>query len=180
LRGSIQYDEARRAIDLNLRIAVMVRSLMKCAVFVVGFAALFMAAEAAHAVGYWNVPGSSCQWWGVGFGAGYHAKFVLGPISIHECCAHNEVRLPYALQPPYGNCGCYGCGNTYVSPTMLEPTVHSEHVLPAAEGTEPASQPAFEPEPVELGPEAPAASETSLDSPTNVPRSALFGPPVER
>jgi hypothetical protein len=62
-------------------------------------------ASTAAASGYWNVPSSFCQCMGFGWGAGYHAPFVLGPITCDRWCAHNEVRLPYA---PVSSYSCYG------------------------------------------------------------------------
>jgi hypothetical protein len=156
------------------------------------------AADSARAVGYWNPPGSGCQCWGVGFGAGYHAKFVLGPITCDECFAHNEVRLPYAPQPPYGCCN-YGYGCSYGEASVLAPsagpvevpvmapttapTISPEAAPPMPTDPEPESQPLPEPEPVDMTPDAaPAAEESSAlppPPPASTPRSALFGPPVE-
>jgi hypothetical protein len=135
----------------------------KTIVVVVAFVLALGAAEAARAVGYWNVPGSTWQWWGYGCGAGYHAKLVLGPISVHDALAHNEVRLPYAPQPP-SYCGYYGCACDYGQPSVLTPGVQPENILPAS---------------VEVAPEAPAG-ESSVVAPTGAPRNALFGPPVEQ
>jgi hypothetical protein len=161
---------------------------------VLGIVGALAAADSARAVGYWNLPGSGCQCWGVGFGAGYHAKFVLGPITWDECFAHNEVRLPYAPQPPYGCCN-YGYGYAYGEPSLLTPTAGPVEVptlaptsvpvevIPTPAEPEPASQPLPEPEPVEITPEeAPAAEESSAlppPPPASVPRAALFDPPVE-
>lgn len=68
----------------------------------------------AHAIGYWNMPGNFCQYWGYGCGGGYHACFVLGPASCDDCCTHNLVRVPHAPRPPYECCGsvnaCYTNG----------------------------------------------------------------------
>jgi hypothetical protein len=157
----------------------MLRRLIKTIALVAALGAVFVAAEAAHAVGYWNVPGSTCQWWGYGCGAGYHAKFVLGPITVHGACAHNEVRLPYAPQPPYGYCGYNGCGCVDGQPSVLEPMVQPGYYSPAPVHGE-QSMPALEPEPLELAPEAPPTDESSSVSPATAPRNALFGPPVER
>jgi hypothetical protein len=84
----------------------------------------------AGAAGYWNLPGTFCQCMGVGWGAGYHAPLVLGPIDYHHWCDHNEVRLPYS---PASMGGCYGyggCGCLDCQPSRLEP-----NVLPAARST---------------------------------------------
>ena len=82
------------------------------------------AASMAGATGYWNVPSNSCQWLGYGYGGGYHAKFILGPITYECLYPPNEVRLPYAPNP-YACQPCYdGCGSGYgagTGPTMMEP-----------------------------------------------------------
>ena len=79
---------------------------------------------AASAAGYYNLPGSFCQCFGYGNGAGYHSCLVLGPSTWDGFCAPNEVRLPYPPQPPYAyyrNCQCGPMDNgTWLSePTML-------------------------------------------------------------
>jgi hypothetical protein len=88
------------------------RRLKVCATIciVAGIAAL--GAGPASAGGYYNLPGSFCQCFGYGYGAGYHACLVLGPSTPSGFCVPNEVRLPYAPGPSYG---CYGygdCGST--------------------------------------------------------------------
>jgi hypothetical protein len=70
----------------------------------------------AQATGYWNMPGTFCQWCGCGFGGGYHAPLVLGPLT-HECFeGPNEIRIAQAPNPyacaPYGGGGCGGCNCT--------------------------------------------------------------------
>ncbi len=93
-------------------------------------------AQAAQATGYWNMPGTFCQWWGCGFGGGYHAPLVLGPLT-HECWeGPNEIRMPQAPNPyacsPYGNCGCNGGAPTVRSmpsqpqPEMVQPAANPE------------------------------------------------------
>lgn len=80
-------------------------------VLVIAVAGLAISGK-AQATGWWNMPGTFCQWNGCGFGGGYHAPLVLGPMT-HECWeGPNEVRMPQAPNPyacaPYGNCGCNG------------------------------------------------------------------------
>jgi hypothetical protein len=114
-------------------------------------------ASLAGATGYWNVPGSCCQWLGCGYGGGYHAPFILGPLTCE--CLHppNETRLPsapnpYACVPRYNDGGGgNGCGAD--RPTMMTPSV------------QPAPAPAPSPEPLP----PPAAR-----------RSVIFAPPVQR
>jgi len=77
----------------------------------------------AGATGYWNLPGSFCQCMGVGWGAGYHAPLILGPITCDRWCDHNEVRLRHSLA---STCGCYGyggCGCHDCRPSRLEADV---------------------------------------------------------
>jgi hypothetical protein len=148
----------------------------------------------AGAVGYWNLPGNVCQLSGYGWGAGYHAKFVLGPIHCHGCCAHNEVRLPYAPQPPY-SCYCQsGCGYGFGQPSVLSPSVapaaapatEYEVSVPVPVEVEQNELPALEPDDVEMEPGASPAEDSSATPPpppaSQPERSArpLFGPPVER
>jgi hypothetical protein len=66
-------------------------------------------AAPASAIGYYNLPGSFCQCFGYGNGAGHHACLVLGPASCAGFCATHEVRLEHPPQPPYGYYGC--CAN---------------------------------------------------------------------
>ena len=156
--------------------------------------ALVSTSERAIAVGYWNVPGNFCQWHGYGFGAGYHAKFVLGPITCHDYFAHNEVRLPYAPQPPY-SCYCQnGCGYGYGQPSLVVPSVGPLAApVPADETSAPVPVeveqhvlPTLEPDDVEMEPESSPAEDTSAPPPPPpAPQSEtsarpLFGPPVER
>jgi hypothetical protein len=71
--------------------------------------ATMSAATSVRAAGYWNMPSTFCQCMGVGWGAGYHAPFVLGPIRCDGWCDHKEVRLPYAPVSPSAYCGHVGC-----------------------------------------------------------------------
>jgi hypothetical protein len=86
---------------------------MRRQVFMACFAvAAILAIEAigaaqARAAGYYNMPGNFCQWWGHGFGAGYHAPLILGPPTCRGWCAGNETRLLYAPAPC---CSCCQCG----------------------------------------------------------------------
>jgi hypothetical protein len=95
----------------SLRLTICIAALVS--------ATALLAVSSARANGYWNVPSTFCQCMGVGWGAGYHAPFVLGPITWHEWCDHKEVRLPYAPAPPnyYGHAAYgYQCGQ----PSRLE------------------------------------------------------------
>jgi hypothetical protein len=116
-----------------------------------------------YAFGYWNVPSNFCQCAGYGLGAGYHACYVLGPSTLHDCFAHGEVRVPCAPQPAYS---CGDCGynfdfrrGAHFAPIQYHPAV--EVAAPAAEQT-----PSLAPEHLPL-PEGTA------------PVRPVFDPPVE-
>jgi len=89
-------------------------------------------AEAAGAAGYYNLPGSFCQCFGYGNGAGYHSCLVLGPSTGCGYCAPNEVRLECPPQPPYAYYGSVQCNSmnsgtwiqepVQVQPPSVEPT----------------------------------------------------------
>jgi hypothetical protein len=79
--------------------------------------------QPTQATRYWNMPGTFCQWNGCGFGGGYHAPLVLGPLT-HECWSGpNEVRLssapnPYACAPYAEGCGCGASEATRIAPAI--------------------------------------------------------------
>jgi hypothetical protein len=90
-------------------------------------AIVFVAASAssAWALGYYNLPGSFCQCFGYGNGAGHHACLVLGPSSCHGFCATNEVRLECPPQPPYryyagGECNSMTRGTWLEGPEQIQ------------------------------------------------------------
>jgi hypothetical protein len=160
------------------------------AAFATAFA-MVTAPMAAHAVGYWNVPGNVCQCWGYGWGAGHHACLTLGPITNEGCFAHNEVRLPCAPQPPYA---CYSDPGynfdfrqrahavTYeqsTAPVEYEPNQPQLQQLPQAQPLPQQHQGESPPLGVpELAPDSlPMPDETLPDMPE--PKRALFDPPVE-
>jgi hypothetical protein len=85
------------------------------------------------AVGYWNMPGSFCQCIGCGFGGGYHAPLVLGPVSCDGWLGINERRLPYPPTPyshtPSGH-PSMPFGLSPLSQTVLPTPVTPAPVLP--------------------------------------------------
>ncbi|MEX2308514.1 MAG: hypothetical protein WD738_13015 [Pirellulales bacterium] len=90
-------------------------------VALVSAASVWLQGKPARAAGYWNVPSTFCQCVGCGWGAGYHAPLVLGPISCQGWCDPKEVRLPYSPAPSYG---CYANGGCcFGQPTHLESAV---------------------------------------------------------
>lgn len=58
----------------------------------------------ANASGFYNMPTSLRQCLGVGFGPGYHAPLLLGPMMRGSVAAQPIQRLPQPLSPP-GSCG---------------------------------------------------------------------------
>jgi hypothetical protein len=164
------------------------RTLFHCAILLATFAIV----SRASAVGYWNIPGNVCQCSGYGWGAGYHAKLVLGPITHHDFLAHNEVRLPFAPQPPYVYYDHCGCDHDYGQQSLIAPgAVPVEApVEPSAIETLPESAapeeiylpPALEMSPDESAPERAAPENTPEAAPPTLPTSwrPLFDPPVER
>ena len=127
-----------------------------CPVILAALLMVHWVAAPAGATGYWNVPSTFCQCVGCGWGAGYHAPLVLGPITCGGWCDPNEVRLPYSPAAAYG---CYSSGDGGCNcgqPSRLEAAV----VRP----------PVHAPGPV---PELSPVSES-------VPVSAIFAPPIER
>ena len=85
--------------------------------------ALAAAVEPALAIGYWNVPGNCCQWFGYGSGAGHHAPLVLGTPTVRGWWDRNEVRLPCPPGPPYGWYGGATCNCGYGGPSLMAPSL---------------------------------------------------------
>ena len=65
--------------------------------------AFTVVASPALGAGYYNLPTSLPQCLGMGFGPGYHAPMVMGPMMKAPTSAQRVERLPAALAPPmYG------------------------------------------------------------------------------
>jgi hypothetical protein len=148
--------------------AAMVRRLLASVAPIAALVAVLFAAGPAYAVGYWNLPGNTCQCWGYGWGAGHHACFVLGPITHNGAFAHNEVRLPYAPQPPYT---CYGCDSynyDFRQPSQFAPIQYQtvpQVVEPGFnEPTPEMTSPTLAPDALPM-PEAPAPSRPLFEAP---------------
>jgi hypothetical protein len=116
---------------------------MGCKIFRIGAAIVAVAciaaafAPPAFAIGYWNLPGNHWQWCGCGYGPGYHAPMVLGPVD-YCCCGcfeSHEVRLDCPPGPP-SYCG-YGarCGSGEYEQSLMDP------VAPALMPAQPQPQP---------------------------------------
>jgi hypothetical protein len=149
-------------------IAAMVRRLLTTVAPVAALVAALFAPAHAYAVGYWNLPGNTCQCWGYGWGAGHHACLMLGPITHDGALAHKEVRLPHAPQPPYA---CYGCDNynyDFRQPSQFAPVEYQtapQVTEPTLNETAPEmTPPALAPEALPL-PEAPAPSRPLFEAP---------------
>jgi hypothetical protein len=68
---------------------------------ILAIAAAVLAAPASGA-GYYNMPTSLPQCLGMGFGPGYHAPMVLGPMMKAGIASQPVKRVPAALAAPYG------------------------------------------------------------------------------
>jgi hypothetical protein len=91
--------------------------------------------ERSRAAGYFNMPGNMMQRTGHGYGAGYHAPLILGPIKFDGWHVRNEVRLPSA---PRASCACAGggdCGQMMETPSMMQGVVPTPAVPSALEDT---------------------------------------------
>lgn len=173
---------------------------MRRRILMVRFAeALVLAAAIAPttlAVGYWNMPGTLAQWKGHGYGGGYHAPLILGPVRFDAWHGPNQVRWPYA---PVSSCGCNNsceCGRLMEAPSAMGGVVPTS-VLPTPVAEPPAETVPVETTPVEEPPmpqveSAPVDGETSIDrvSEPSLDTSAavtpevaelrpLFDPPVQ-
>jgi hypothetical protein len=124
---------------------------------------LAFAAIRAQAAGYFNMPGTHAQRAGHGFGAGYHAPLLLGPVRLDGLGFGNQVRLPYS---PVPHCGCNSwgeCGRIIEAPTAMPGTV-----------------------PTTTRPEAPLQSGAASSEPTPAvespaePVRPIFAAPVQR
>jgi len=109
------------------------RSIQFAATLAAAIGLLAFASGSARAIGYYNLPGSFCQCFGYGNGAGHHACLVLGPANSRGFCATNEVRLEYPPQPPYGyyGCCCNGQCGSMTRGTWLEGSVPTQPAGPA-------------------------------------------------
>src|SRR3954447_18568988 len=99
------------------------RSLVAC--FIVSVAVLLTDAvtEQMRAAGYWNVPGTHAQRAGHGYGGGYHAPLMLGPIQHDGWGLGRPVRLPCAPTPYCGYGSCGDCGWMAEAPSSMDGVV---------------------------------------------------------
>ena len=161
------------------------RKLTTCLAVV--FAALLAATctKQVWAAGFWNMPGTHAQRAGHGYGGGYHAPLILGPIQCDGWHLGTPVRLPCAPSPYYGCGDCGNCGQ------IVEATSSMEGVVPTtAPGPTPTPSAAapVEMRTVESIPGAPSEVEVQTPAPAVEPTvervvepvRPLFGPPVQK
>ena len=160
------------------------RSLISCLAVVSAVVFGLVCVEQSWAAGYWNVPGTFAQRAGHGYGGGYHAPLILGPVRCDGWGLGTPVRMPCAPSPYYG-CGSYGdCGQ------MVEATSSMESVVPTtvtSQAPTPAAAVPAETHPVEPVPAT--TSEVVVRDPEPAiepaaeqvvePVRPLFDPPVQ-
>ena len=153
-----------------------------------------------QAAGYWNVPSNLGQRTGHGFGGGYHAPWVLGPVEHGYCTCGKPTRLPCAPTPYYGCSSCDDTGRFIEAPSALDgvvPTAPASWAQPtmAAPVESRAAEPAPEvvtepmlpePEPIvvpaiqpTVEPRVEPTAESTVE-PSVPPAKPLFSPPVQR
>jgi hypothetical protein len=159
------------------------RSLISCLVVVSAAVFGVVCSQQTWAAGYWNVPGTFAQRAGHGYGGGYHAPLILGPIRCDGWGLGTPTRLPCAPSPYYG-CGGYGdCGRTVEATSSMEGVVPTAMPVPTPM---PSAAAPFETRTVEPAPAPAATSETLVHAPEPTPEPAviepvrpLFDPPVQ-
>jgi hypothetical protein len=167
-RSSINLEDA--VLPATTREFAAMRNLQRSITLLAAFAC----ASTAAANGYWNIPSTFCQCVGYGWGAGYHAPLVLGPITCRECLDHKEIRLPYSPAPSCGYCQsvgpCCECGlpsrlEGSITPYQSSPYQPAQHHYeePTAEHVE-ASQQVGMPEQIEM-PEVPPHHRPIFEAP---------------
>jgi hypothetical protein len=150
----------------------MRRGLSIVHIAVTAFSVVAGSTSELSAAGYWNMPGTLAQRTGHGYGGGYHAPFILGPIQCDGWRAPNEVRLPCPPCPhcPYMyGCDC-GCGRTMEAPSTIEDVVPVPQEPSAAKSVQ-------SPVMVQSKVVAPAAS--VVVRPAARAAQPLFDPPVQ-
>jgi len=108
-------------------IIVANRKLSRALGFIAAVTFSMLLANRADAIGYWNMPGNVCQCLGCGWGPGYHAPLVLGPISCDGFFGADIVRLPSSPSSPHGWPASHAAGpvsypTPFMQPSLLTPT----------------------------------------------------------
>lgn len=132
-------------------------------------AAVACGAAGARATGYFNLPGTHAQWAGHGFGAGYHAPLLLGPMRHDGPLLGNQVRLPCSPAPCCGFSASNDCGRMIESPTAMPDVVSTRG--PAAA---PMANATVAPAPVAEDPTLAPSVESSAEPPR-----PIFPAPVQ-
>jgi hypothetical protein len=107
------------------------RNLISCLTVVSAIVLGTPGIEQARAAGYWNMPGTHAQRAGHGYGAGYHAPLILGPVRFDGWGLGNQVRLPYSPSPYHVWANCSDCGRMEEAQSSMEAVVPTRP--PAAE-----------------------------------------------
>ena len=89
---------------------------IRLAVLVSGVIIVAATGRSAQAVGYWNLPGTYCQYFGYGNGPGHHVPMVLGPVCCDGWLGLGVHRLPCAPTPGSANANCANCSAQDLSP----------------------------------------------------------------
>jgi hypothetical protein len=140
--------------------------------------------ERTPAAGYWNVPGTFAQRAGHGYGGGYHAPLILGPVRCDGWGLGTPTRLPCAPSPYYG-CASYGdCGRTAEATSSMEGVVPTTALAPTPM---PSAAAPVETRPVGSIPAAPpeVVGRTHEPAPEQAveqvvePARPLFDPPIQ-
>jgi hypothetical protein len=161
------------------------RKLIVC--LAVAFAAFlgFAWIEQTRAAGFWNMPGTHAQRAGHGYGGGYHAPLILGPVRCDGWHLGAPVRVPYAPSPYYGCGNCGDGGQMVEAPSSMESVVSTAAPTPMPAPADAVLQHKREPgtisaatseivvEPSETAPEP--ATEQVVE-----PVRPLFDPPVQQ
>jgi hypothetical protein len=140
------------------------RNLMVCLVAVFAVVLGVASTEPVRAAGYWNMPGTFAQRAGHGYGGGYHAPWILGPVRYDGWGLGAPVRLSCAPSP---YCGCESggeCGRIVEAPSSME-------------GVVPTTVPTLMPMPAAM---APMETRTLEPEPVVEPVRPLFDAPVQR
>ncbi len=134
--------------------------------------------EPAQGAGYWNVPSNFGQRTGHGFGGGYHAPWMLGPIQHDNWRWGKPIRLPYAPTPYYGCASCDNGGRFAESPSVMEGDVPTAPVAWPQPATAPVGTRPVELAPAVAGETAAMPEPEPIVEPTVAPAIEPAGEPV--
>lgn len=140
--------------------------------------------EQTRAAGYWNMPGTHAQRTGHGYGCGYHAPLMLGPVRHDGWGLGAPVRLPCAPSPYYGCGGCSDCGRLVEAASSIEGFVPTTAPMPAPTPAAAAPMETRTVEPIPAATSDAVVQETepvvaSVVEPVAEPVRPLFDAPVQ-